>query len=96
MNVSIDDIDQSIRLLKELKYNLIEIEKTETNKLINLQEKIEDRYGFPRYPLSVKISVKKYFLNIYTDQIYRILTGTNDGIKVTEIGEIMRSNERRP
>jgi len=83
MRTTTEDIDQSIRLLEELKHNLKEIEKAKTYTLLQLQESIKDRWGFPRYCLTVRRNVRIYFLNKYANTINRILLGQNDGIPLS-------------
>ncbi len=89
MNVTIEDINQSIRLLEELKHNLKETETANTEFLLNLQDSIKHRFGFPKYCLNVRISVRKYFLNVYADMVYRIMKGMNNGIPLKLIQDFL-------
>lgn len=86
---TIRNIEQADRLLAELKYNIMEIETAEVHRLLELQDLIQDRYGFPRYCLNVRTSVKIYFINKYADTIYRIIINANQGIPLKEILKII-------
>lgn len=87
------NIEQAELLLAELKDNMAKIEKADMHSIIVIQSKIEHTYGFPKYCLNARISVRQCFLNRYADTIYRVLTGTNTGIPVNKIMEIMNKNQ---
>ena len=87
------NIEQAERILAELKQNITEIEKADTYSLLKHQNIIKNHYGFPKYCLNVRISLRKYFLNQYADIIYRVLLGTNTGIPLKTITEIMNKNQ---
>lgn len=67
--------------------------RADTYSLLILQEMIKDRYGFPRYPLNVRKSALIYFINRYSDLIYKVLTNTNTGVPLKTILEIMNKDK---
>jgi len=92
---TLENIEQAERLLAELKTNIIELEKTDMDTLRKLQKHVENRHGFPKYCLNARRDVRAYFMNTYTDLIFRVLTGANTGIPLTTILEIMNKGQEK-